>query len=129
MKRRSSMVERAPTRSKNLGGDDFAEIPWERVAEKLRARALDSGETILSTTRPDGRPHAMKLGAIWVDGNVYFQTGTTSQKARNLRSNPACSITATLPGIDVSFEGLAVRVSDQNELEAVANHYREHGWP
>jgi hypothetical protein len=36
---------------------------------------------------------------------------------------------ASLPGIDLVFEGEAVRVTDRPTLERMASNYRESGWP
>ena len=79
--------------------------------------------------RPDGRPHSARIGAAWYDGNVYFQTGQQTRKARNLEVNPACTLSASLTGIDLVFEGLAERITDGPTLEAVTAVWREGGWP
>lgn len=123
------MADLQPNQSKNLGGPDRAELPWQRALDQLRSGVMGKSNTVLSTTCPDGRPHATVVGAIWLDGDVYFQSGAGSRKARNLTANPACSVTASLPGIDLSFEGVATREVGPKRLEAVAAHYRQHGWP
>jgi pyridoxamine 5'-phosphate oxidase-like protein len=83
----------------------------------------------LGTCRPDGRPHAAGIGALWHDGDLYFVSGPGIRKSRNLEANPACTISIGLPGIDVVFEGEAVRVDDRPTLELVAGLYRDSGWP
>lgn len=42
----------------------------------------------ISSTRPDGRPHAMPVWGIWLDGAVVFGTGRDSAKGRNLAARP-----------------------------------------
>lgn len=69
------------------------------------------------------------FGAAFHDGDLYFQTGPSTRKARNIAANPACTISANLPGIDLVFEGEARRVVDTPTLEAVAAIYRAGGWP
>jgi hypothetical protein len=59
----------------------------------------------LGTVRPDGRPHAAGIGAVWHDGDLYFTSGPGTRKARNLASNPACTISVELPGMDLTLEG------------------------
>src|SRR5207253_5002058 len=42
-----------------------------------------------STTRPDGRPHAMPAWAVWLDGVLYFEGSPLTRRARNVTANPA----------------------------------------
>jgi hypothetical protein len=105
-------------------------IPWSHPLELLTAGPFGADTTfVLGTVRPDGRPHAAMFGAAFHDGDLYFQTGPATRKARNLAANPACTIAASLPGMDLVFEGGARRVVDAPTLEAVAEIYREGGWP
>jgi hypothetical protein len=66
---------------------------------------------------------------VWLDGELYFVSGPGTRKSRNLAANPACTVSANLPGIDIIMEGEATRVTDPATLERVAAHYREDGWP
>jgi hypothetical protein len=128
--RRSFMTDREPTRTKNLVGYGNPALPWSRAAEQLRAGALRSYPAFLGTVRPDGRPHAARVGAIWVDGDLYFVSHETSRKGRNLAANPAAVISVGLDGIDLSFEGEATRVTDPALLAKVTERYRaDNGWP
>jgi hypothetical protein len=105
-------------------------IPWSRPRELLAASVTGPGaHCFLGTVRPDGRPHAAGIGAAWHDGDLYFQSGPTTRKARNVAANPACTISVSVPGMDLVFEGEAERVADTPTLEAVAAIYREGGWP
>ena len=91
---------------------------------------LGSGTThFLGTTRPDGRAHAAGVGAIWLDGDLYFTSSPGARKALNLAVNPACTIAVQLEGIDLVFEGEAARITDVPTLEQAAAIYREAGWP
>ena len=124
------MPIREPSETTNLDIYGSQAIPWSYPREILDAGAFKSQHAaFLGTIRPDGRPHAAGIGAAWYDGDMYFQTGPGTQKARNVAANPACTISASLPGIDLVFEGEAARVSDSATLEAIAEIYREGGWP
>jgi hypothetical protein len=104
-------------------------LPWSRPLALLDGGAFrDGAPAFLGTVRPDGRPHSARLGAAWHDGHVYFQTGDGTRKARNLAANPACTLSASLEGIDLVFEGDAELVTDAATLEAVAAVWREGGW-
>jgi hypothetical protein len=125
------MPDREPIETANLDTIYGSQtIPWSRPHDLLVAGALGPGVTfVLGTVRPDGRPHAAAIGAAWHDGDLYFQCGPATRKARNVATNPACTIFGGLPGMDLVFEGEARRVSDTPTLEAVAALYREGGWP
>jgi hypothetical protein len=125
------MPNREPIETANLGAIyESQAIPWSRPRDLLAGGALGSGTScFLGTVRPDGRPHAAGIGAAWYDGDLYFQCGPKTRKARNIAANPACTIAASLPGMDLVFEGEARRVADPPTLEAVAALYREGGWP
>lgn len=123
------MSNREPTASTDLdktSGTDT--LPWNRARDLLDAGALAEAAPFLGTVRPDGRPHAARIGAAWYDGDVYFQTGPQTRKARNFEVNPACTLSASVEGIDLVFEGVVERVTDGPTLEAVVAVWREGGW-
>jgi uncharacterized pyridoxamine 5'-phosphate oxidase family protein len=96
--------------------------PW------LDARDYLDGARIywLATVRPDGRPHVTPLFSVWVDSALYFCTGETERKAKNLAGNAHCVILTgcnTTEGLDVVVEGEAVRVTDEAKLQRVAGRY------
>jgi hypothetical protein len=124
------MTDRAPIETRNLDRYGFAELPWSRPRDVLAGGPLGADTTFfLGTVRPDGRPHAAGVGAIWLDGDIYFTSGPEARKARNLAANPACTISVSLEGIDLVLEGDAARVTDPTALEQAAAHYRDGGWP
>lgn len=45
---------------------------WDTALERLKN---EPGTAWLATVRPNGRPHVMPVGAIWLDGAFYFNTG------------------------------------------------------
>jgi hypothetical protein len=123
------MTDREPIEITNLDRYGHDALSWNRVRERLAVPPTADLEHVLGTTRPDCRPHAAVVGALWHDGELYFTAGAGTRKARNLAANPACTITVRLEGIDVVLEGEASRVTDHPTLEAVAGRYREGGWP
>lgn len=124
------MPERSPIETTNLDIYGNAEIPWSRARDAFVAGSATPEITcFLGTVGPDGRPHAAGLGALWLDGEIYFTSGPGARKARHLEANPACTLSARLRGIDLVLEGDAARVTDLATLEAVAGGYRAGGWP
>jgi hypothetical protein len=125
------MPDREPIETTNLDTIyGSPTIPWSRPRELLAVGVFGPATSFfLGTVRPDGRPHAAGMGAAWYDGDLYFQCGSMTRKARNVAANPACTISGNVPGMDLVFEGEAQRVADAPTLEAVAGVYREGGWP
>ena len=126
------MTDRSPIDVTNLDRYGSAALPWSRARDRLAAPpkvGQPEASHFLGTVRPDGRPHAAGIGALWYDGDLYITAGPGTRKARNLADNPACTISVSLEGIDVVLEGEATRVTDRPTLEAVAARYREGGWP
>jgi hypothetical protein len=124
------MTEREPLKVTNLDRYGFSALPWSRPRELLAASLPQPGTPVfLGTARPDGRPHAAGVGAIWMDGDVFFNSGPETRKTRNLLANPACTISVRLKGLDLVLEGEAKRVTDTETLERAAALYRDGGWP
>src|SRR4051812_13593225 len=123
----AGMPHREPIETTNLDTIYGSEtMPWSRPRDLLAESTLSpEAHFALGTVRPDGRPHAAGIGAAWYDGDLYFQTGPSTRKARNLAANPACTMFGSLPGMDLTFEGEARRVTDAATLEALAALYRE----
>src|ERR1700752_2270940 len=103
----------------NLGkADGLPPVDWAVVAEKLdagsrpRPDAVNSRTTWLSTVNQDGSPHVTAVGALWVDGTFWFQTGASTRKGRNVARDPRCSIAVSIRGADVVVEGDAARVTE-----------------
>lgn len=124
------MTERQPIETTNLDRYGSAALPWSRPRDLL-AKCPQSPDVpfFLATVRPDGRPHSAGFGAAWYDGDLYFTSGPGARKSRNLAANPACTISARLPGIDVVLDGEAHRVTDRDTLATVAALYHANGWP
>ena len=90
-------------------------IPWSTVDRQLRAlRSI-----WVSTTRPDGRPHAVPVWFTWDSRTLYFATHKISQKARNLESQSWVVVHAGNGDDALILEGVAEVVTDRAELQSV----------
>src|SRR5438445_3014384 len=119
-----------PISTRNLDRYGCAELLWSRPRDILGSDAPQADLTFfVATVRPDGRPHSAGVGATWLDGALYFTSGPSTLKSRNLAANPACSVSVRLRGIDLVLEGEAHRITDSSTLERVAAVYRTGGWP
>ncbi|SEL97414.1 pyridoxamine 5'-phosphate oxidase family protein [Streptacidiphilus jiangxiensis] len=124
------MAGRDPVEVTNLDRYGNPPLLWSRVDEALAAATPSPSVTcFLGTVRPDGRPSAAGVGAVWLNGDLYFTSSPKARKARNLAENPACTLSMRLEGVDVVAEGQAAQVTDGPTLEEVAAVYRGAGWP
>jgi nitroimidazol reductase NimA-like FMN-containing flavoprotein (pyridoxamine 5'-phosphate oxidase superfamily) len=120
----------------NLGeADGLPPVEWAGIVDKLdegsapAPGALNSRTTWLSTVNEDGSPHLTAVGALWLDGTFWFQTGTGTRKRRNIERNPRCAVAVSVRDADVVFEGEARRVSDPAALARIAKAWADQGWP
>jgi nitroimidazol reductase NimA-like FMN-containing flavoprotein (pyridoxamine 5'-phosphate oxidase superfamily) len=99
---------------------DAVATGWDETLGVIEAAEL----FWISTVRADGRPHVTPLVAVWLDGAIHFATGPAEQKALNLRANPQVVLTTGCnswdSGLDVVIEGEAVRVTNDEKLELLA---------
>jgi len=129
-------ANREPKAERNLDGYGAPLIPWTKVRERLEqglsqvpgSGGPDRHTCWLATVRPDGRPHVMPLGVLWVDGACYFTAGAATRKAQNLARNPHCVITVATHDFDVVVEGEAARVIDEAKLQRIAAAFAADGW-
>jgi nitroimidazol reductase NimA-like FMN-containing flavoprotein (pyridoxamine 5'-phosphate oxidase superfamily) len=106
-------------------GDASATAPaWDDIERLL----TDAQLYWIVTVRVDGRPHAVPLVGVWQEGAFAFCTGPDEQKARNLAANPRVAVTTGgmgangwASGKDVVLEGTAIRVTDAETLQALAD--------
>ncbi|TDE07481.1 pyridoxamine 5'-phosphate oxidase family protein [Jiangella asiatica] len=126
-----------PAQARNLDGYGAPLIPWEKVRDRLGQGVSQAPGTggpnrhtcWLATVRPDGRPHVMPLGALWMDERFYFTAGPGTRKAKNLARDPHCVITVATDPFDLVVEGKAVKVTDEATLQRVCGAYNSEGWP
>ena len=100
----------------NLGqADGLPPVDWAAVAEKL-----DAG----SAPAPDAA-----VGALWLAGTFWFQTGASTRKGRNAARDPRCSIAVSVRDADVVVDGDAARVTEPGALARIAKAWADQGWP
>jgi hypothetical protein len=116
---------------------DLPTLDWEpihRVMDSGITQAPDSGgpdrhTSWLTTVDPDGTPHTTAVGALWVDGCYWFQTGPSTRKARNLARSSRCSMAVSTHDFDLVVEGTAEPVTDPGTVAVIAATWAEGGWP
>ena len=130
------MAANQPT-TKNLADlYKLAPIDWADVHQSLEANldqepgtgGPDHHTFWLSTVDADGRPHMTAVGAFWDGGHYYFSGGPRSRKIRNIERDSRCAFGVAIHGFDVALEGRAARVTDNVQLEHLAQVFAEGGW-
>ena len=120
----------------NLGArEGLPPVDWAVVAEKLDAGsapapdAHNSRTTWLATVNDDGSAHVTAVGAVWLDGAFWFQTGSGTRKRRNVARDPRCSLAVSIRDADVVIEGDAALVTDPDIVARIAKAWADNGWP
>jgi hypothetical protein len=77
------MTDREPVEVTKLDRYGDPELPWSRARDALATGPPGPKITFfLGTSRPDRRPHAAGVGALWDEGELYFTSGAGTRKAR-----------------------------------------------
>src|SRR5947209_14263301 len=120
----------------NLGeADSLPPVAWDDIVETIGAGSPPASDahntrtTWLTTLNEDGSPHVTAVGALWMDGTFWFQTGAGTRKARNVARDPRCSIAVSIRDADVVLEGNATRVTDADAVARAAKAWADNGWP
>src|SRR3954465_5296781 len=102
---------------------DLYELPlvdWTRIESRLVEGFTQAPGTggpnrhtcWLATIDADGSPHVTGIGAEWVDGAFWFETGRSTRKGRNLARDPRCTLSVATEEFDLVIEGTAELVTD-----------------
>ena len=114
---------------KNLDIYGDAPLEWARALRHLEDLSDPTRTCWLATTDPDGRAHLTGVGALWVDGKMYFTSSPSRRKSRNLAADPRCALSVGGGDMDLVMEGTASKVTDAATLEDLATRYNAQGWP
>jgi hypothetical protein len=112
-------------------------LDWDRVQSRLEegfSQAPDTGgpnrhTCWLATINPDGSPHVNGIGAIWVDGAFWFETGETTRKGKNVARDPRCTLSLATHDFDIVVEGDAHQIRDPATVAKMAERWAAVGWP
>jgi hypothetical protein len=113
------------------------QLEWTRIQARLDAGIAQvpgsggpSRHTCwLTTINADGSPHVTGIGALWVDGAFWFETGEGSRKGRNLARDARCALSLATDDFDLVVEGTAHRITDPPTVAAMAARWVAEGWP
>ncbi|OHV56782.1 pyridoxamine 5'-phosphate oxidase family protein [Pseudofrankia sp. BMG5.36] len=116
---------------------DLPALDWSGITARLDAGLSqapgtggpDRHTSWLVTINPDGSPHATGIGALWVDGCFWFETGRDTRKGRNLARDPRCALSVAAREFDLTVEGEADLVTDPGTVADLAARWAANGWP
>jgi nitroimidazol reductase NimA-like FMN-containing flavoprotein (pyridoxamine 5'-phosphate oxidase superfamily) len=63
-------------------------LPWSHAADRM-TKALHYW---ISTTGPNGDPHATPVDGLWLDDRLYFGGSPRTRRQRNLAANPSVCV-------------------------------------
>ena len=125
--------------AKNLGEALYGtpQLDWADITTRLDAGVPQGPGTggpdrhtcWLATIDRDGSPHLTGIGALWVDGSFWFETGEHTRKGRNLARDPRCSLSVATAAFDLVVEGEAHRVTEPEVVADMAARWAADGWP
>ncbi|MET0276500.1 MAG: pyridoxamine 5'-phosphate oxidase family protein [Acidimicrobiia bacterium] len=116
---------------------DLPLVDWHRIEARLEhglSQGPDTGgpnrhTCWLATINRDGTPHQTGIGALWVDGAFWFETGERTRKGRNLARDPRCTLSVSTREFDLTVGGRAVMVTDPSTVADMAKRWADDGWP
>ena len=94
-------------------GEGTGLLPWSWAEERLKS----SRNYWLTSTWPDGRPHAMPVWGMWHEDEFWFSSSKDSRKTKNLLANPRCVVATEDANNPVVLEGVARLITSSQELE------------
>src|SRR3954470_20854558 len=116
---------------------DLPVIDWAGVESRLGlgvSQAPGSGgpdrhTCWLATINRDGTPHVTGVGALWVDGAFWFETGETTRKGRNLARDVRCTLSLATAEFDLIVEDEAAKITDRLAVERRYAVWAAWRWP
>ena len=112
-------------------------LDWNAIESRLTAGFTQAPRTggpsrhtcWLATINDDGTPHLTGIGATWVDGTCWFETGEQTRKGHNLARDPRCTLSVACDEFDLVVEGTAEIVDDPATVADMAARWDADGWP
>src|SRR3954471_20830142 len=116
---------------------DLPPLRWDTIEARLSngftqapgTGGPDRHTCWLATINRDGSPHLTGIGAVWVDGAFWFETGETTRKGRNLVRDARCTLSLATAEFDLIVEGEAAKITDRPTVERLAAVWAAGGWP
>lgn len=79
----------------------------------------------ITSTRADGRPHAMPVWGLWHEGQLFFGTSRNSVKGRNLLADPRTVVHLESGDEVVILEGKVTEITDLDQYREIFKIYAQ----
>ncbi|MHA2089600.1 MAG: pyridoxamine 5'-phosphate oxidase family protein [Candidatus Kariarchaeaceae archaeon] len=96
-------------------------VTWNQVNQWMD----ESKNYWISTTKPNGNPHARPLWGIWQDNFFYFGGGSKTQNAKNLQNNSSIIVHTESGENVVIIEGKVELFDDEKLNEKLGKAYEK----
>ena len=96
-------------------------LSWSFVEEQM----LDPKQYWLSTTKPNGLPHAIPIWGIWFESKLFFGGGPNTQNRKNLEHNSNI-VAHTESGSNVVIIEGSVKIEEKEDvIQEIIKLYKE----
>lgn len=95
-------------------------LGWDFVQTEMRK----AKNYWLSTTRANGKPHAIPIWGSWTNNTFYFGGGPDTQNRKNLAKNPNIVVHSESGTKTVIIEGLVDMENDIEIIELIKEDYK-----
>ena len=96
-------------------------VSWEDVEKWMEA----SKNYWISTSKPNGNPHARPIWGIWYDNIFYFGGGQKTQNVKNLLKHPSIVVHTESGENVVIIEGVAQQFENDNLHKILGEKYEK----
>ncbi len=109
-------------------------LTWDWVME----RVVSPTNYWISTVTPAGKPHAVPVWGVWVDGTFYHGGGDDTRRGKNLAQNPHITMHLESGSEVVIIEGITEKLTEETihhelakrlDTEYMRKYDMEHGLP
>lgn len=90
-------------------------MPWEQARQRL----VDARNYWIASAGQDGRPHVMPVWGFWIDDALYFGTGRSTRKWRNMAANPQVVVHLESADDVVVVEGVVEEITDAAQIASL----------
>ncbi len=91
-------------------------LPWPEVERWLH----EATQVWIVTVRPDGRPHAVPVDILWLEGVIYFGAPPQARRGQNLARNPELALHGPKKDHVLILEGTAERLQPSQNIDRLA---------
>ena len=103
-----------------VGADEgMGLMPWARLVDRMRSAYV----YWVATSSPGGRPHAIPVWGVWLDGTLYFSNGANTRTGRNLAANPNVTVHLESGEDVVIVEGRVDVVTNRRLIKQINDAY------